>query len=157
MKFLKILFVALIVSAFALPALTYEPEEIVDPSYSGPKVYRGYIVNTSPDRYLEVEISDENGDVLFADQIAPDRPVRMPYQKWGKGHIPDLNNYYELLEKYYQEHGMTLWIRNILLPVGTFTIKHKWSDEKDWTTSTVVFTQEMMDNAPGPYVLEFSE
>ena len=157
MKLLKILLVFLIALAFSIPALTYEPEETMDPNYTGPKVYHGYIVNASPNRYLVIEISNKDGDVVFARQIAPNRPVKIPYQKWGKGYIPDLKSYQSLLEKYYEEHGMSLWIHNILLPVGTYTVKYKWSDEQNWRVETVVFTQEMMDNAPGPYILEFSE
>jgi hypothetical protein len=157
MRLFKVLFVILIALSLSIPALSYSPERTVDPEYSGPKVYRGYIVNTSPNRYLVVEILDADGTTLFAKQIAPNRPVKMPYQKWGEGYIPDLGNYHKLLEKYYEEHGMALWIHNILLPVGTYTIKYKWSDNIDWTVETVTFTQEMMDNAPGPFVLEFYE
>ena len=157
MRFFKILLVITITLTLSISAFAYDPEETVDPDYVGAKVYRGYVMNTSPNRYLVIEILNEAEDVLFSKQIAPNRPVKTPYQKWGEGYIPDLKSHFMLLEKYYQDHGMSLWIHNILLSVGTYTIKYKWSDEPNWKVTTFTLTQFACDNAEGPFILEFSE
>lgn len=127
-------------------ALAYGPE--------GDGVYRGYIINANKEKYVIVEIYNEDDDmVVFQKQIAPNRPVRMPFQQWGEGYLPDLKQYMDLLEKYAEEHGMALWIQNVLLYPGTvYKIRYKYSDDAKYKEVPFIFFEE--DAKDGPYLIQ---
>ena len=127
-------------------ALAYGPE--------GDGVYRGYIINNNQERYIVVEIYNEDDDfVVFQKQIPPNRPVRMPFQEWGEGYLPDLKQYTDLLEKYADEHGVALWIQNVLLyPGKVYTIRYKYSDDNKYKEVPFIFFKE--DAKDGPYLIQ---
>jgi hypothetical protein len=127
-------------------ALAYGPE--------GDGVYRGYIINANKEKYVVVEIYNKDDDtVVFQKQIPPNRPVRMPFQQWGEGYLPDLKQYMDLLEKYADEHGMALWIQNVLLYPGTvYTIRYKYSDAAEYKEVPFIFFEE--DAKDGPYLIQ---
>ena len=127
-------------------ALAYGPE--------GDGVYRGYIINNNKKRYVIVEIyNDDDGTVVFQKQIPPNRPVRMSFQEWGEGYLPDLKQYMDLLEKYANEHGVALWIQNVLLYPGTvYTIRYKYSDDSKYKEVPFIFFEE--DAKEGPYLIQ---
>jgi len=146
---------------FNTAAFGYGPEEIVDPDMVGIKVYQGYIINHSEDKYLQVEIynKEDTSTPLYRLQIAPQRPLNMPHKKWGEGYLPDLKAYKDLLEKYHTDYGGPLWIKPIVLREGTYVIRHKWSHlpETEWVVNEFVLSSLVADVAGGPYLLEFYE
>jgi hypothetical protein len=127
-------------------ALAYGPE--------GDGVYRGYIINNNKERYVVVEIYNEaDDDIVFQKQIPPNRPVRMPFQEWGEGYLPDLKQYMELLERYSEKHGISLWIANVLLyPGKVYKIRYKYSDDKVFKEEPFIFFEE--DAKDGPYIIQ---
>lgn len=138
--------------------MAYGPEKTYDPDMADIKVYRGYIINHSPDKYLSVYILEkEDRTQLYVFQIPPKRPVDMPHKKWGDGYIPDLQSFQDLLEHYVQKYGEDLWIRNIVLREGVYTIRHKWTHlpETDWQESEFNLTSVVADTMGGPYLIEF--
>lgn len=155
----KKIFTVLMLVLFTTTALAYGPEKQYDPDATdGTKVYRGYIINHSPDKYLLIKICDksEPSVIIYNFQIQPERPVEMPYKKHGNGYIPDLKAYKDLLEKYYQDHGNALWVRNIVLKEGTYIIRYKWSHEpeSEWKEKEFQLTSFMATTMGGPYLIE---
>ena len=141
-------------------AMAYGPEETYDPDMVDVKVYRGYIINHSPDKYLTVYILRKKSKTqVYSFQVPPKRPVEMPHKKWGEGYIPDLKSYQDLLEHYIQEYGNALWIRNVVLREGVYTIRHKWSHlpDTDWKESEFNLTSFVAETMGGPYLIEFYE
>jgi hypothetical protein len=138
-------------------AIAYGPEETYDPDMEGVKVYRGYIVNHSPDKYLTIYIlKKEDRTEVYGFQVPPKRPVEMPYKKWGDGYIPDIKSFRDLLEHYIQQYGNALWIRNVVLREGDYIIRYKWSHlpEADWKESEFNLMSIVADAAGGPYLIE---
>jgi hypothetical protein len=140
--------------------MAYGPEKTYDPNMADIKVYRGYIINHSPDNYLIVYIlKKEDRTQVYGFQVPPKRPANMPYKKWGKDYIPDLKSFQDLLEHYVQKYGEALWIRNIVLREGDYIIRHKWSHlpETAWKESEFNLMSVVADTMGGPYLIEFYE
>ena len=141
--------------------MAYGPEETYDPDMTDIKVYRGYIINHSADKYLLIQIRDksEPSVIIYNFQIQPEKPIEIPYKKHGDGYIPDLKAYKDLLEKYYQDYGNALWVRNVVLSEGTYIIRYKWSHEpeSEWKESEFNLMSAVADTMGGPYLIEFYE
>ena len=159
---LKKIFTILTLVLFTATALAYGPEEQYDPDTTdGAKVYRGYIINHSTDKYLLIQIRDnsELSVIIYNFQIQPKKPIEIPYKKHGDSYIPDLKAYKDLLEKYYQDYGNALWVRNVVLREGTYIIRYKWSHlpEIEWKESEFNLMSAVADIMDGPYLIEFYE
>ena len=158
---LKKFSIAIVVLALLVgTAIAYGPEETYDPDMVDIKVYRGYIINHSPDNYLTIYIlKKEDRSQVYGFQIPPKRPVEMPYKKRGDTYIPDLKSFEDLLEHYVKKYGNALWIRNVVLREGDYIIRYKWSHlpDTDWQEDEFNLISFVADTMGGPYLLEFYE